>query len=92
MKVKIVKISNPSAKPIAYSARLEGHPDFSLESGTIRVEPKATADFAVACRPTTTKPQVSPGLGLQRYCIWKAIPWTAMPTCPSPNVAVLMQQ
>eukprot|EP00163_Fabomonas_tropica_P020793 TRINITY_DN366_c0_g1_i2.p1 TRINITY_DN366_c0_g1~~TRINITY_DN366_c0_g1_i2.p1 ORF type:complete len:2833 (+),score=824.11 TRINITY_DN366_c0_g1_i2:1027-9525(+) len=44
---KNIELSNPSAKPIQYSARLEGSPDFALERDQIVVEPKSKAQVPV---------------------------------------------
>ncbi|KAK9828703.1 hypothetical protein WJX72_001600 [[Myrmecia] bisecta] len=55
--VKQVQLSNPSGKVISYAARLEGHADFGLETTSVKLEPKAAAQFAVTCKATTTNPQ-----------------------------------
>ena len=47
-------------KAAVYTARLVGHPDFSLEATTVRVDPATTATFAVHCNATTTNTQVCP--------------------------------
>ena len=58
--VRNIELANLGAKAgaVVYTARLVGHPDFSLEAATIRVEAGSTASFAVQCKPSTTLPQV----------------------------------
>lgn len=58
---KELELSNPSKKAIIYSARLEGHRDFSIESSSLRIEPKASTKLAIRCTPTNTLSQVHPG-------------------------------
>ena len=55
-----IELANLGAKAgaVVYTARLVGHPDFSLEATTIRVEAGSTASFAVQCKASTTLPQV----------------------------------
>ncbi len=60
LQCKELELSNPSKKAISYSARLEGHRDFSIESSSIRIEPKATAKLLLRCTPTNTLSQVRP--------------------------------
>lgn len=54
---KAVELTNPSAFTIAYTARLEGHQDFTIETTLIKLEPKTTVQFPVNCRSTTTNTQ-----------------------------------
>ena len=61
IQVKYIEVSNPASKPIAYTARLEGHSDFALEAPTIRIEPKGSTRIAVLCKSSTTNPQVCGG-------------------------------
>ena len=61
IQVKYIEVSNPASKPIAYTARLEGHSDFALEAPTIRIEPKGSTRIAVQCKSSTTNPQVCGG-------------------------------
>lgn len=58
--VRNIELANLGAKAgaVVYTARLVGHPDFSLEATTIRVEAGSTASFAVQCKASTTLPQV----------------------------------
>ena len=60
MQVRNIELANLGAKAgaVVYTARLVGHPDFSLEANTIRVEAGSTASFAVQCKASTTLPQV----------------------------------
>lgn len=67
IQVKYIEVSNPASKPIAYTARLEGHSDFALEAPTIRIEPKGSTRIAVLCKSSTTNPQVHAG-DLQWCC------------------------
>ncbi|KXZ50888.1 hypothetical protein GPECTOR_14g137 [Gonium pectorale] len=56
---KELELTNPSKKAISYSARLEGHRDFSIESSSLRIEPKASAKLLIRCTPTNTLSQTS---------------------------------
>ncbi len=56
--VRSIELAAQASKAVVYTARLVGHPDFSLEASTIRVEPGTTASFAVQCKASTTNPQV----------------------------------
>lgn len=56
---KELELTNPSKKAISYSARLEGHRDFSIESSSIRIEPKASAKLLIRCTPTNTLSQAA---------------------------------
>ncbi|EFJ49198.1 hypothetical protein VOLCADRAFT_90100 [Volvox carteri f. nagariensis] len=56
---KELELTNPSKKAISYSARLEGHRDFSIESSSLRIEPKAAAKLMIQCTPTNTLSQAS---------------------------------
>jgi len=58
IQVRSIELSAQGSKAVVYSARLIGHPDFSLEATTIRVEPGSSASFAVQCKASTTNPQV----------------------------------
>ena len=81
IQVKYIEVSNPASKPIAYTARLEGHSDFALEAPTIRIEAKGSTRIAVQCKSSTTNPQVCGGMhsgaaaciimtsGAVRWCI-----------------------
>ena len=62
IQVKYIEVSNPASKPIAYTARLEGHSDFALEAPTIRIEAKGSTRIAVQCKSSTTNPQVCEGV------------------------------
>jgi len=53
---KCIELSNPSAKPISYSARLEGSNAFKLQESSVKLEPKSTCNFPVECTPQTSKP------------------------------------
>lgn len=55
---KELELTNPSKKAISYSARLEGHRDFAIETSTIRVEPRSSAKLPLRCTPTNTLGQV----------------------------------
>ncbi|KAL0021413.1 hypothetical protein WJX79_003538 [Trebouxia sp. C0005] len=57
--VRSIELSAQGSKAVVYSARLIGHPDFSLEATTIRVEPGSSASFAVQCKASTTNPQTA---------------------------------
>ncbi|DBA78771.1 TPA: putative protein fap47 [Trebouxia sp. C0004] len=54
-----IELSAQGSKAMVYSARLIGHPDFSLEATTVRVEPGSSASFAVQCKASTTNPQTA---------------------------------
>jgi hypothetical protein len=56
---KHIELSNPSAKALAYSLRLQGHPDFSIPSRSLFLEPNGSASVAVTCKPTAGRPQTS---------------------------------
>ncbi|GFR48568.1 hypothetical protein Agub_g10470, partial [Astrephomene gubernaculifera] len=56
---KELELTNPGKKAISYSARLEGHRDFSIESSSVRIEPKSTAKLMIRCTPTNTLSQTS---------------------------------
>ncbi|GLI64998.1 hypothetical protein VaNZ11_008424 [Volvox africanus] len=56
---KELELTNPSKKAISYSARLEGHRDFSIESSSLRIEPKISAKLVIRCTPTNTLSQTS---------------------------------
>ncbi|KAG2493472.1 hypothetical protein HYH03_008289 [Edaphochlamys debaryana] len=56
---KELELTNPSKKAISYSARLEGHRDFSIESSSVRIEPKTSAKLLIRCTPTNTLSQTS---------------------------------
>ena len=58
LQVRSIELAGQGSKAVVYTARLVGHPDFSLEASTIRVEPGATASLAVQCKASTTNPQV----------------------------------
>lgn len=58
IQVRSIELSAQGSKAVVYSARLIGHPDFSLEATTIRVEPGSSASFAVQCKASTTNVQV----------------------------------
>ena len=59
VQVRSTELAGVGSKAVVYTARLVGHPDFSLEATTIRVEPGTTASFAVQCKASTTNPQVA---------------------------------
>ncbi len=58
IQVRSIELAEQGSKAVVYSARLIGHPDFSLEAATIRVEPGSSASFAVQCKASTTNAQV----------------------------------
>ncbi len=58
IQVRSIELAAQGSKAVVYSARLIGHPDFSLEAATIRVEPGSSASFAVQCKASTTNAQV----------------------------------
>jgi len=53
--LKHIELTNPTNKPIVYSARLEGHRDFTIDQTAIRLEPRSSANFGVAYKPTIAK-------------------------------------
>jgi len=53
---KHVELTNPSNKVVAYSARLEGSSDFSIESSAVTLEPKSSVSFPIICSSSTSKP------------------------------------
>ena len=72
-KVRAVELIAQGNKAVVYTARLVGHPDFSLETSTIRVEPGTTASFAVSFKASTTNLQVSLlRLARHQLCAWAA--------------------
>lgn len=79
LQCKELELSNPSKKAISYSARLEGHRDFSIESSSIRIEPKATAKLLLRCTPTNTLSQVSARNTQGQDRTWT--PWFPCPLC-----------
>lgn len=42
VQVKELELSNPSRKAIAYTAKLEGHADFSVDGSTVRIDAQVT--------------------------------------------------
>ena len=50
---KYVELTNPDKRSLSYAARLHGHPDFTLDARSVRVEAGGSAACAVACRPST---------------------------------------
>lgn len=54
-----VELSNPSNKALSYSVRLQGHPDFSIPSHSLALDPNGTAPCVVKCKPTAGRPQTS---------------------------------
>jgi hypothetical protein len=71
--LRSIELSNPSRKVLSYGARLEGHADFSLATTAVRLEPKATANFPVTCKPSIALPQVRGGAqrALQQLSTWQ---------------------
>ncbi|KAF5834411.1 flagellar associated protein [Dunaliella salina] len=57
MKTKDLELSNPSKKAIAYTARLQGHSDFSVDASIVHIDAKGTVRFPLKCAPTTSMPQ-----------------------------------
>lgn len=57
MQVRTVELSNPTDKAISYSARLEGHADFSIEAPSLRLAPKSKILCQVNCTPSAGLPQ-----------------------------------
>lgn len=57
MLVKELELTNPSKKAISYSARLEGHKDFSVESSLVRIDPKSSSKLTLRCTPTSAVTQ-----------------------------------
>ncbi len=55
--VKEIELSNPARKAIAYTARLEGHADFSIDASVVRVGAGETTRLPCKCTPTTSLPQ-----------------------------------
>lgn len=55
--VKELELSNPARKAIAYTARLEGHTDFTTDATTVRIDARGTVRFPLKCSPTTSLPQ-----------------------------------
>ncbi|GAX74871.1 hypothetical protein CEUSTIGMA_g2317.t1 [Chlamydomonas eustigma] len=53
---KDLELSNPSKKAISYTAKLEGHKDFTTQVSVIRIEAKGTARLQIKCIPTTSVP------------------------------------
>lgn len=54
---RTLDVSNTSTATLSYAARLHGHEDFSLESGSIVLAPKSTGQVVVGCKPTTGSTQ-----------------------------------
>lgn len=54
-----VEMTNPSNKALSYSVRLQGHPDFSIPSQSLILEPNGTSQCVVTCKPTAGRPQTS---------------------------------
>lgn len=57
--VKELELSNPARKAIAYTARLEGHPDFSTDASIVRIDARGTVRFPLKCSPSTSVPAES---------------------------------
>lgn len=57
LQIKDLELHNPSKKSIAYTAKLEGHKDFTTEATIVRIEAKSTVRFPIKCMPTTSVPQ-----------------------------------
>jgi hypothetical protein len=57
LQVKEVQLTNPTRRPLSYSVRLEGQPDFSLESQMIKIDPGRSTQVggeATHCSQLTT--------------------------------------
>jgi hypothetical protein len=39
LQVREIQLSNPTRRPLAYAARLEGSPDFTLEASLVKIDP-----------------------------------------------------
>ena len=58
LQTRSIELTAPGTKPVVYSVRLVGHPDFSLETNTIRVDPGVPANLPFSYTATTTNSQV----------------------------------
>ena len=47
MVTKNIELSNPSKNPISYWVKLDGCPDFSIETDTVRIEPGCQLNFPI---------------------------------------------
>lgn len=54
-----VELTNPGRRPISYTARLEGHADFSIDLAPVKIEPKGTFRLPVKCCASTSLPRDS---------------------------------
>jgi len=52
---KTIELANPSNKPIAYTAAIEGHSDFSTLTTEIYMAPNSKSAVEVICSPTICK-------------------------------------
>ena len=56
---RLVELSNPCSKALSYSIRLQGHPDFSIPSHSLTLDPNGTAQCVAKCKPSAGRPQAS---------------------------------
>eukprot|EP00775_Hariotina_reticulata_P012144 gene12144-12282_t len=57
--VKEVQLTNPTRRPLSYSVRLDGQPDFSLDSQMIKIDPGRSTQVPVRFAPSTSLPKTS---------------------------------
>lgn len=54
MQVKEIELSNPTSKMVSYNVRLEGHKDFSIDTRSVKINPKSSTKIGVRCHPLTS--------------------------------------
>lgn len=52
-----IQLSNPTRRPLAYAARLEGASDFSLEASLVKIDPGQSTQVPVKFSPSTSLPK-----------------------------------
>lgn len=55
--MKQIELSNPTPKMVSYTVKLEGHKDFSIETKSIKIQPKSSTKVSVRCHPVTSTPK-----------------------------------
>jgi hypothetical protein len=47
LQVREIQLSNPTRRPLAYAARLEGSSDFTLEASLVKIDPGLSTQVIV---------------------------------------------
>jgi hypothetical protein len=57
LQVREIQLSNPTRRPLSYTARLEGAADFSLEASLVKIDPGQSTQVPVRFSPSTSLPK-----------------------------------